>query len=297
MLHYRNLKYYLEKGMELDKIHRVLTFKQSPWLKKYVDYNTNCRARANSPFERDFYKLMNNSVFGKTQENLRNRVNVEIITDRPVALKRIAKPNFERSQTIRDDLVVIQCKVVKLTLNKPLYVGFTVFDLSKLLMYEFHYDEMKARYDDINLCFTDTDSLLYEIKTPDIYADIRDNDKYDFSEYTFNHPNYDPKNKKVIGKFKDELNGMSMEEFLGLRPKSYSILFIGFVKDNIVKHMDYAQYQKAKGTKKEHLNHELYRDILKNLKSISVSQNIIRPKALSSYKDRINSIRYEAMAM
>ena len=222
---------------------------------------------------------MNNSVFGKTQENLRNRVNVEIITDREVALKRVAKPNFERSQILRDDLVVIQNKVVKLTLNKPLYVGFTVLDLSKLLMYSFHYDKMKTRYEDINLCFTDTDSLLYEIKTKDIYADIKGDDDYDFSAYPFNHPNYDKKNKKVIGKFKDELNGMVLVEFTGLRPKCYSILFIGKVKDNITVHMDYDQYQKAKGTKKEHLNHDDYGECLNKLNSICVSQNIIRSKA------------------
>ena len=225
VVHYRNLQFYLNQGMKLKKVHRVLTFKQRPWLKEYIDYNTKCRAQSKSKFAKDFYKLMNNSVFGKTQENLRNRVNVEIITDKKIALKRIAKPNFERSQILREDLVVIQNKVITLKLNKPLYVGFTVLDLSKLLMYDFHYNKMLKWYNDINLCFTDTDSLLYEIKTDNVYNDMQEHaDEYDFSEYAFDHPNYDPKNKKVIGKIKNQ--------FTRLRLKCYSILSIGKAKDN-----------------------------------------------------------------
>ena len=290
VVHYRNLKYYIQNGMQVTKIHKVLTFKQSPWLKKYIEYNTQCRTRAKSNFEKDFYKLMNNSVFGKTQENLRNRVNVEIITSRKVALKRIAKPSFERSQIIREDLVIIQNKITNLVLNKPLYVGFTVLDLSKLLMYSFHYDKMVKKYQDkIKLCFTDTDSLLYEIQTADIYKDMEADDDYDFSEYPLEHPLYNKKNKKVIGKMKDELNGMILEEFAGLRPKCYSFLFIGFVKDNIILDMEEHQYQKAKGVKedvkKAHLRHKHYKDCLNNLKSFIVKQNIIKSKAhtISTY--------------
>ena len=265
--------------MKLKKVHRDLTFKQRPWLKEYIDYNTKCRAQSKSKFAKDFYKLMNNSVFGKTQENLRNRVNVEIITDKKIALKRAAKPNFERSQTLREDLVVIQNKVITLKLNKPLYVGFTVLDLSKLLMYDFHYNKMLKWYNDINLCFTDTDSLLYEIKTDNIYNDMQEHaDEYDFSEYAFDHPNYDPKNKKVIGKMKDELCGMCMDEFTGLRPKCYSILSIGKVKDNVKVNNDEVQFQKAKGSKKDHLNHDDYNMVLEKLESIVVKQNVIRSK-------------------
>ena len=279
VVHYRNLQFYLNQGMKLKKVHRVLTFKQRPWLKEYIDYNTKCRAQSKSKFAKDFYKLMNNSVFGKTQENLRNRVNVEIITDKKIALKRAAKPNFERSQTLREDLVVIQNKVITLKLNKPLYVGFTVLDLSKLLMYDFHYNKMLKWYNDINLCFTDTDSLLYEIKTDNIYNDMQEHaDEYDFSEYAFDHPNYDPKNKKVIGKMKDELCGMCMDEFTGLRPKCYSILSIGKVKDNVKVNNDEVQFQKAKGSKKDHLNHDDYNMVLEKLESIVVKQNVIRSK-------------------
>ena len=173
VVHYRNLKFYLEQGLVLKKIHKVLAFKQSPWLKTYIDYNTRMRAMSSSGFAKDFYKLMNNSVFGKTQENLRNRVNVEVLTNREKAVTRACKPSHKRSFTIREDLVIMQTAVTQLELNKPLYVGFSVLELSKLHMYKFHYSKMIPRYNDnLSLCFTDTDSLLYEIGTNDIYIAI-----------------------------------------------------------------------------------------------------------------------------
>ena len=117
--------------MVMTKIHRVVAFDQSPWLKHYIDFNTEMRKESASMFEKDFYILMRNSVFRKTQENLRNRVNVEIITERNIALKRVYKPSFKRSQVH----VIIQNAVSNLELNKPIYVGFTVLEMSKLLMY------------------------------------------------------------------------------------------------------------------------------------------------------------------
>ena len=298
VVHYQNLKNYLKQGLKITKIHKVLTFKQSPWLKDYIEYNTKCRTVSKSKFEKDFYKLMNNSVFGKTNENLRNRVNVEVLTNREIAMKRIAKPNFERSQIIRDDLVIIQNKVTNLKLNKPLYVGFSILELSKLLMYSFHYDKMLRRYDDINLFFTDTDSLLYEIKTNDIYKDMKGDDEYDFSGYPFNHPLFDTKNKKKIGKMKDELNGMILEEFIGPRPKCYSLLFNGFVDENVVVDMDTHQQQKSKGTKKSvrsaHIRHAHYKDCLENLKTINVKQNLIKSRAHTIFSIHMNKIALTA---
>ena len=274
VVHARNLRFYLEQGMIITKIHRVLTFKQSPWLKSYIDFNTRKRAAATSPFAKDFYKLMNNSVFGKTQENLRNRMRVELVSDRAIALKRVAKPAFKRSMTLNEDLVLIQTAVVNLELNKPVYVGFSVLDLSKLLMYRFHYEKMLQRYAHINLCFTDTDSLLYEVFTDDIYADMAASvDEYDFSEYPRDHPLYSIDNKKVIGKMKDELNGCCMEEFVGLLPKCYSIKY----RDDDGNERD---EQKAKGTtksaKQRSLRHELYRETLETQGTVVLNQNTIR---------------------
>ena len=122
----------------MTKVYRVLTFKQSPWLKTYIDINTHQRSLAGNSFLNDFFKLMNNN-FGKMQENLRNRVSVELMTDARILRKRVAKP-------ITDCLTVIQCKVATLTLNRPIYVGFSVIELSKLHTSDFHYNHMCVKY-------------------------------------------------------------------------------------------------------------------------------------------------------
>ena len=121
VMHYRDLKFYLKQGLVITNIHRVLAFEQKPWVKKYRDFNTNMRKQSSSEFGKDFYKVMNNSLFGKTQENLTNRVNVEVITKRNVALKRVCKPSFKRSQVVREDLVIVQNAISHLVLNKPIF--------------------------------------------------------------------------------------------------------------------------------------------------------------------------------
>ena len=166
VVHYRNLKLYLQLGLVVTKVHRVLTFKQSPWLKTYIDFNTHQRSSlAGNSFLKDFFKLMNNSVYGKTQENLRKRVQVELITDARILRKRVAKSGFCKGNPITDCLTVVQCKVATLTLNRPIYVGFSVLELSKLHMYDVHY--MCVKYPgpgQLRLLFTDTDSLAYAVE-------------------------------------------------------------------------------------------------------------------------------------
>ena len=145
VVHYRNLKLYVQLGLIITKIHRVLAFKQSPWLKSYIDFNSHQRTLSYSGFLKDFFNLMKNSVFGKTQENLRKRVQVDIVTDASILRKRVAKPSFCRGIPITDCITVVQCNVQTLTLNLPIYVGFTVLELSELHMYEFHYQHMKVK--------------------------------------------------------------------------------------------------------------------------------------------------------
>ena len=142
----------------------MLQFQQTPWLKTYIDFNTKQRSLATTVFGKDFYKLMNNSVFGKTQENLRKRVNIELITNAKLLKKRVARPPFSRGDIITEDIAIIQSRVTTLKLNRPIYVGFCVLELSKSHMYEFHYNHMKAKYPQegqLKLLFTDTDSLAY----------------------------------------------------------------------------------------------------------------------------------------
>lgn len=140
ILHYRNLKLYLQLGMELTKINRILQFKQAAWLKSYIDLNTAKRARARNGFEKDFFKLMNNSVFGKTMENIRKHMNVELVTEPKKMRKYVVKPTFQYAKEFSEDLAAVNMMRERLVLKKPVYTGFAVLDLSKVLMCSFHYE-------------------------------------------------------------------------------------------------------------------------------------------------------------
>ena len=229
VLHYRNLQLYTDLGLKITKVDRVFEFNQSPWMKEYIDFNTQKRTNAKNAFEKDFFKLMNNSVFGKTMENLRKRVNVRLVTDEKKLLKLTSKPTYVSSKIFNENLVAVHKIKETLVLNRPAYVGMCILDLSKTLMYDFHYNYIKQKYGSkAKLLFTDTDSLTYEIETEDVYRDFwNDKDKLDNSDYPENSPFYDNTNKKVIGKFKDEAAGIPITEFVGLRSKMYS-----YMKDN-----------------------------------------------------------------
>ena len=155
------------------------------------------RMKSQSSFGKDFFKLMNNSMFGKTMECLRNRISVEIVNDKKIALKRVCKPSLKRTYTINENLVVIEMMTQNIELNKAIYCGFSVLDISKLWMYQFHYEKMTQWFENIELCFTDTDSLLYRIEGEDIYKIMKDHeDDFDFSEYPLDHPCYKEQEKK-----------------------------------------------------------------------------------------------------
>ena len=263
VLHYRNLQLYLDLGLKVSKVHRVLEFDQSPWLKQYIDYNTEKRKNAKNDFEKDFFKLMNNSVFGKTMENIRKRVDVRLVTDEKKLLKLTSKPTYVSSKIFNENLVAVHKIKETLTLNRPAYVGMCILDLSKTLMYDFHYNHIKDKYGDkAKLLFTDTDSLTYEIEANDVYKDFfKDKDKFDNSDYPKYSPFFYKKNKKVIGKFKDEANGIPIIEFVGLRSKMYS-----YIKDNK------KGGKTAKGIKKNviknNIMHDDYKETLLNNKQM-----------------------------
>ena len=219
VLHYRNLQLYTDLGLKVTKVHRVLKFNQSPWLKQYIDFNTEKRKNAKNSFEKDFFKLMNNSVFGKTMENIRKRIDVRLVTDSEKLIKWASKPTYVSSKIFNENLVTVHKIKEKITLNKPAYVGMCILDLSKVLMYDFHYNYIKNNYGDkARLLFTDTDSLTYEIEAEDVYNDFwNDKDKFDNSDYPESSLYFDKMNKKVVGKFKDEAAGIPIIEFIGLR--------------------------------------------------------------------------------
>ena len=196
-------------------------------MRSYIELNTDLRTKGKNDFEKDFFKLMNNSVFGKTMENIRNRVDVKLVNNRGAAEKLSAKPNFEKTTIFVEGLVAIHMKRTKLTFNKPVYCGMAILDLSKSLMYDFHYGYILPKYGkNQKLLFTDTDSLCYEIETEDFYKDISGDveDNFDTSNFPKDHPSGIPvgKNKKVPGMMKDEAGGRIIEEFVGLRAKLYS---------------------------------------------------------------------------
>jgi hypothetical protein len=260
-------------------------------MEKYIILNTNLRKQAKNEFEKDFFKLMNNSVFGKTMENIRNRVDIQLVTDREKSLKLIRKPNFKNSVIINENLLSIEMNKTSLVFDKPIYVAFSILDLSKHLMYEFHYDVMQAKYrDKLSLCYQDTDSLIYAVETEDIYKDMENNGEtgaphlkewFDFSDYPKDHPLYDEKNKKVIGKFKDELNGKIMEEGVFLKPKQYAYK------------VDNGERKKSKGIKKnvtKTLKLEEYKDCLLKNKTIRKEQYMIQAKKHKIYTIKQNKV-------
>ena len=243
VIHYENLKQYLSLGLKLNKIHRRIKLEGSQWLEKYITLNTELRTAAANEFEKDFFKLMNNSVFGKTMENIRNRVDIRLVNNKKQAEKLSAKPNFYHCNIFSEDLVAIHMKKTKLVFNKPVYLGMCILDLSKTLMYDFHYNYIKQKYGDkAKLLFTDTDSLMYEIQTEDFYKGISSGVKqrFDTSDYPPDHPSGIPSglNKKVIGMFKDE-GGKVIDEFVGLRAKLY-----------LYKMFEGEESKKCKGVKK-----------------------------------------------
>ena len=217
VLHYRDLQLYLSLGMKLTKIHRLLKFKQSDWMKKHIDFNTEKRKNAANSFEKDF-KLMVNSVYGKTMENLRKRITVRLVTNEKDFLKYTSKPTYITHKIFGKNYAAIHEIKPVLTLNKPIYVGLTVLELRKLLMDDFHCNFIKKHFD-AELLFIDTDSLTYEIKSDDVYEDFfKHKHLFDFSNLSKNSKFFD-KTNKVIGKMKDVSEGKIIVKFVGLKSK------------------------------------------------------------------------------
>ena len=292
ILHYENLKQYLKSGLKLTHIHRGIKFKESPWLEKYISLNTKLRTEAKNEFEKDFFKLMNNAVFGKTMENIRNRVDIKLVNNKKQAEKLNAKPNFKHCNIFSEDLVAIHMKKTKLDFDKPVYLGMCILDLSKTLMYDFHYNYIKQKYGDkAKLLLTDTDSLMYEIQTGDFYKDINGDvkDRFDTSGYPSDHPSGIPSgfNKKVLGMFKDEVNGNCIDEFVGLRAKLYSY-----------KMFEGEESKKCKGVKKsvvkKSITHEDYKKCLTDQKPQLRKMNVIRYYKHNVFTEEVNKVALSA---
>ena len=278
--HYRNLKFYLQQGVIIKRINNVLKFDQSPWLKPYIMLNTQLRQNATSKFEENFAKLMNNSVYGKTVENTRKYVHTKLATNQQDVDKILKSPLVSKWKIYHEDLACFQLFQNSVVLNKPRYVGLTVLELSKLLMYDFHYNYFLEKFEDVKVLLSDTDSFCYLIKTKkDLYTEIKnDLHWFDFSNYCDEHENFNNDNHLIPGKMKDEMGGKKINEFVGLRSKMYSVLIEnntikktakGFQK-NMQSNIHHSEYLRCidddtrmldlsfSGNKIEHENHEIF---------------------------------------
>ena len=248
--------------------------------------NTKLRKLARNDFEKDLFKLLNNAVFGKTMENIRKHRDIKLVTTDKKRSKLVSEPNYHTINLISEDLSIIEMKKTKVKMNKPIYLGLSVLEISKILMYEFWYDYMKPKYNDnVRLCYMDTDSFVMHIKTNDFYKDIA-NDvecKFDTSNYEVKRPLPIGKNKKIIGLMKDELGGEIIKEFIALRPKTYSYLTDN---DKIDK--------KAKETKKciikKMIKFDDYKKFLLNDKVILKSQQRFISTKHNVYTENVSKI-------
>ena len=270
----------------MKKIHRMIEFIQEAWLKPYIDMNTELRKIAKNDFEKDFFKLMNNAVFGKTMENVRKHRYIKLVTIDKKRSKLVSEPNYHKMNYISEDLSIIEMKRTKIKMNKPIYLGLSILEISTLLMYEFWYDYMKPKYgDNAKLCYMDTDSFIMNIETEDFYKGIANDveTRFDTSNYEVDRPLSTGKNKKVIGLMKDELGGRIITKFVVLRHKTYSYLTDDCKED-----------KKAKGTKKCTIKRVIKFDDYKNclLKGevILKSQQRFVSKGHDVYTENINKI-------
>ncbi|KYN22663.1 hypothetical protein ALC57_04933 [Trachymyrmex cornetzi] len=259
-----------------------------------IELNTNFRTHAKNDFEKNLYKLMNNAVFGKTMENVRNHVDVKLLTKwdgRYGAEAMIAKPNFYSRSVFAENLIAVELRKLEVKFNKPIYVGMCILDISKVCLYEFHYDYMLPLFrDKCKIMYTDTDSLIYHVECKDIYETMkRDIARFDTSDYPADNAyGMSLANKKVPGLMKDENNDMIMTEFVGLRAKMYALKVDG-KKDT----------KKAKGVKNNVVARDDYTRCLNDEIEMTLRQSCIRSKlhevytisetkiALSPYDDKL----------
>ena len=204
IIHIQALNQVLQHGLRLDGIHQATEFNQSPWLKTYIDFNTQLRTAANNDFEKDFFKLMNNSVFGKTMENIRKYRNIKLVTTEEKYLCTVMHLNFKSGALFGENLMGCEMGKIKVVMNKLVYLGQVILDLSQIVMYEFHYNYMVPKYglEKLKLCYMDTDSLVYDIKIEDFYEDIANDVEARFDTSGYSKTDFRPLpiglNRKVI---------------------------------------------------------------------------------------------------
>ena len=248
--------------------------------------NTELKKIAKYDFEKYFFKLLNNAVFGMTIESARKHRDIKLVTTDKKRSKLVSEPNYHTMNYISEDLSIIEMKRTKVKMNKPIYLGLSILEISKILMYEFWYDYMKPKHgNNVKLCYIDTDSFIMSIKTEDLYKDIANDaeKRFDTSNYEVDRPLTTGKNKKVIGLMKDELGGRVITEFVALRPKTHSYLTDDCKED-----------KKTKGTKKcvikRMIKFDDYKNCLLHGEVVLKSQQRFKSKGNDVYTENVNKI-------
>lgn len=278
VLHYRTLKLVLKHGLVLKNVHKVLKFEQSKWLKSFIELNQRMRLSCKNPFEKFLYKLVSNSIYGKFLENKKKWKDIKLVNNwegRYGAQSLISRPNFKGTKIFNENLVAIELNKVNVKIDKPMIIGVAVLEISKVLMYDFHYGFMLKKYD-YNKCkmaYTDTDSFVYCIHDDDAYNLINENkDKFD---------------DKKPGLMKDENCGNIMVEFVGLRAKMYSYR-VQKQKNMMI------ESKRAKGIKKHIVNKKLTFDDFKQCilqhTSLTGSQSLIKSSFHKVYTINQNKV-------
>lgn len=274
VVYHKNLQLYLKLGLELTKTHKILEFEQKPIMKDYIEFNSAKRAASTNNFDSTFYKFLSNSLYGKTMERPDNKSQIKLANNIEAYENYVSRLNFKQAKVIHENLVSLELKYPSFTITKPFFIGAIILELAKYHMYNFHYNVMKEHFGEkLQLLYTDTDSLLYEIKCEDVYEELQNiqkkNPAFDFSNYPKSHKLYDTSYKKVPGFFKDETSGMPPQAFVGLRSKMYAVKMPA---ENDIKH--------AKGVKKviidKSLTFEDFKSCLFNSDSLQHDYRSIR---------------------
>lgn len=292
IVHYQNLKQALRHGLKMGKMYRVLKFQQSAWMKPYIDLNTDLRNKSKAKSDKSFYKLIVNANFGKCLENVDKRRDIRIVThweNRGGALGAeclIAKPNFKNIQIFTEDCVAIQMEKLRVVYNKPIYAGFAILDISKIVMYDFYYDFIKKEYgDNASLMYMDTDSLILKISSENFYDEIVTHiERFDTSNYSESNIYGIPRTKSVVGKMKDEFAGVPIYSFYGTGAKAY---YVGLGEKE-------PPLKKAKGIKqsvtKKELHENEYLAVVQNEETIYKKMNCFTSRLHNMYTQLKNKV-------
>ncbi len=263
VIHYMTLQCALEHGLRLKKIHRVISFTQSPWLKTYIDINIELRKQAKNKFETDYFKLLNNSIFGRSIMNLRKFLKAKLVLNEKQYSRAVKKVNFAKSTIFNENIALMEFYKCNLLLKMPVYLGFSILDISKTIQYNWFYKEAPIIFHNFNysMMYTDTDSFILYLtakngENSDVYKNVRHfREKFDLSNFPPSHQCHFTENARQLNKMKDEYAGKIIVEVVALRPKMYSI-----------KTLDRKEMKKCKGIQEsvvsKQITHQDYLDCL-----------------------------------